>query len=406
MVKTFINRFFKQKKAVNNRYEYGYKNSLPQDLIKLLGDNATARRAANKRATYIEANGFTDESLNSFEVYPGISAQSLLKSTAQTTSIFEGFSWLIFRNPQGKIAGVKSIPFKNIRKTSDDEVFEYNHTYSIGNYTESERLYYPKFQGVEINSARIKEISQKFGELNRDKSNKYPGEILYMFETNEQNDIYPIPVWYSGEEDIKTGAVLARVDRDYSRNSFQGSLIITTVGILDDTKKGDDGRTDAERMEENIKQFSERSGDDSEDGQSGVGKVMWHEVETPEQKPQIDSINVKGVIESSILKRDSIDRINCRSFSVHPVLLGFDDGSVLGNQQALANASNELCNDVKSIQSMIERTFELVWPGNKWTITKFTPILFIPDKLIDVLTQDEKRALIGYEPLKKEVVSE
>lgn len=400
-IKSYFGRAVERKKDISrNRYTYGNDNKLPQELINLVSNNATARRCIKKKSNYIEADGFTEEDLNRQSVNKNFTAQQLLKETAQSVSFFEGFAWLIFRSGAGKIAGVKSLPFECIRKSLDDEpVYEYNKNYGTKDYKESETKYYPGFQGDKIDSGKFAEIKAKFQKLNKNTAD-YPGEILYMYERDAISFHYPIPTWFTGEEDIKTGSELAKVDADNAKNAFMPSVILTYVGKIDDQTKDADGKTEEYYFDEKIKDFSGQNR--AEDGTSGVGKVLFFNVETEAQKPQIDTIDVEKIITGTIAKREAIDRIVCRNFSVHPVLLGFDDGSVLGNQQALSNAANELCNDVKSLQSMIERAFKMVYPERGWTITKFTPFVFIPDKFIDVLTADEKRGLIGFLPLKKE----
>lgn len=87
--------------------------------------------------------------------------------------------------------------------------------------------------------------------------------------------------------------------------------------------------------------------------------------------------------------------MNC---GVNPVLLGYDAANTLGNTQALANASAELANLVESDQQDITDVFTMLWPDKDWSIKRFNPISYIPDKILDDLTPDERRALVGYQP--------
>ena len=77
---------------------------------------------------------------------------------------------------------------------------------------------------------------------------------------------------------------------------------------------------------------------------------------------------------------------------------GYADASILGNQQALANASLELANSVESDQNEIEEDFTLLF-GGEWKLTKFMPVNYIPDQVWTKMTDDEIRAVGGLQPL-------
>jgi len=106
-------------------------------------------------------------------------------------------------------------------------------------------------------------------------------------------------------------------------------------------------------------------------------------------------LNIEKIINGSTDKRDDVSRRVCRLFGIHPVLMGFSEATVLGNQQALANASEEASNDVKPDQEMITEAFKDVFDG-EFVLGSYKPVNFIPDRLLDVLTEGEKREMAGY----------
>lgn len=364
-------------------YLFGKNNQLPNNLMKWVLDSGTAKRAVSKRAAYISADGFVDEVAANFKVNDLQSADKILTEIAGYQSYFKGFALHVKRSAEG--IRVKTISFQDIRKRLDGK-FSYNATYSAAKFDATKEQIISAFKGVRP----LTEF-----ELNEIRAN---GEIIYAYHRNADNPQYPIPDYYAGIEDIRTSSELQKFDFESVTNAFLPSAILTLVGNLDDSQKDESGRTEKDYFDETLEQFTGNV--KNAEGKSGRMRLMVTTARTKEEIPSLQTFDAKAIVDASNTKRDIIDRAVCRLFGVNPALVGFSDAAILGNQQALSNASNEMCNDVISDQQLITEIFAMLYPEiTNWDITSFKPISFIPDAILTDLTPTERRALIGYSEL-------
>ncbi|CAB4218416.1 hypothetical protein UFOVP1605_25 [uncultured Caudovirales phage] len=364
-------------------YLFGKTNMLPNNLMKWVLDSGTAKRAVSKRATYISADGFVEDGAANFKVNAVQTADKILTEIAGYQAYFKGFALHVKRSAEG--IQIKTIPFQDIRKRLDGK-FSYNPTYSALKFDQSKEQIICAFKGV-------KPLTEF--ELNEIQAN---GEIIYAYHKNADNPNYPIPDYYAGIEDIRTSSELQKFDFESVTNAFLPSAILTLVGNLDDSQKDESGRTEKDYFDETLEQFTGNV--KNAEGKSGRMRLMVTTARTKEEIPSLQTFDAKAIVDASNTKRDIIDRAVCRLFGVNPALVGFADASILGNQQALANASKEMCNEVISDQQLITEIFAAIYPEiPNWDITSFTPISFIPDVILADLTPTERRALVGYDEL-------
>ena len=57
-----------------------------------------------------------------------------------------------------------------------------------------------------------------------------------------------------------------------------------------------------------------------------------------------------------------------------------------------------------SLQNLISHSLRMVFPDKDFTLTQNNPIKYIEPKLLETLTEDELRALIGYKPKEINVI--
>jgi hypothetical protein len=137
--------------------------------------------------------------------------------------------------------------------------------------------------------------------------------------------------------------------------------------------------TDRQKVESAMMQFTGLK--KNKDGLTDRFGVMTNFVATPEQVPTFTGNDPKPILEASNTKRDIIERAVCKLFGVHPVLLGFSEASVLGNDKAIAQASDMLRITVNPIQRLITETFEMLYgTAIDWTISEFGVEINIPSE--------------------------
>jgi hypothetical protein len=358
---------------------------MPNDLIVFINESGTAKKAISKVARYTIADGFVDTSQNDL-VIGNANAYSILKVLAAQAAWFYGTSLLIGRDSDGNINSIKPIAFQNLRVHSDGK-YIYNETYSTKKEDKKKDIIYPGYAGIKITRQELANQIAEHGTK---------GEVLYHFNITPDCPIYPVPDYYAGIEDVRSSAEIQKYDLEAIYNGFVPSGILTIIGGLDDQTKDQAGNTERGYFESSLEGFTGNS--KGEDGLSGRARLMVMEASTKEEVPVLQTYDAKAIIDAANTKRDVIDRAVCRVMGVHPVLLGFSDAAILGNRQAMANASDELAKNVTDLQTMICEVFKLL-TGIEFELTQYQPVQYIPDKVLDKLTDDELRAIGGYEPL-------
>lgn len=386
-------------------YYYGLNNLLPNENLKLINDSGIAKKSAAKLSRYIQSDGFADQTTAKFKVNSKQTADQLLAEISSYVAYNKGFALTIQRNLDGQIVGVQSIPFECIRKRKDGN-FIYNPMLGQKQYTEKETTNHPAYFGltpsVEQLSMIASPVTIKDGK--EGKNEFYHNlEILYVFEKTADNPNYPVPDYYAGIEDIRTSIELQGLDLDTVRNGFMTSAILV-VPKMDSLTKDEAGKTESDYFDEAISAMTGNVKDAN--GYSKRNAVTVIEVASMEDAPKFMPWDSKVLVEASINKRDQIERSVARWMGVPPSLVGFADAAILGNSQAIANASKDLTDFVNPLQRMISGAFKQIYPTMDWTITQFTFWDNISSDVWAVMTPDEKRNTAGLPPIEKEVTNE
>ena len=383
---SFLNRFIPRQKNTGNAdyIPYGKDNKLPQEIIELIGNNGTAMRAMRMRSKYIYADGFSENF--DLPANPKQTVNQLLAEVVVPVAMMQGFCLQVLRNAEGKVAEVHYLPLEWVRKHPDGG-FCVNKT--LGTARESREWEpHPVYLGREATAKQMEAMRKEYG-------NK--AEIAYFYQKDAISFDYAIPDWFASEFDVRTGTELMLLDNEMVTNGFMPSAIITFPGNIDDTTEDENGKTAADYRDDVIRGFTGNSRN-TETGKSGRMRVAVFDVGSKEEAPIIDTVAIEKIISGSIEKRDDIDRRICRLFGVRPILLGFEEASILGNQQALANASMQLAMDVVGEQQLICEAFKDVF-GIDFSISRFIPLNYIPDRILEDLTQDERREIVSYAPI-------
>ncbi len=391
-------------------YYYGVDNLLPNNNLRLINDCGVAKRCVRKKARYIQGDGFSDKTVAAMPMNDKQTADGLLRHISSYAAYNEGFALLVKRNVEAKIMQVECLPFECVRKTVDGN-FEYNPTLGQPNCDLKKKTVHPPFTpNISKEDYLLRIRSEEFNDK---------AEIFYVYEQTADNPHYPVPDYNAGIEDIETCSEISKADLECVQNGFVPSGILTTSEI-DNVNKGANGLTPLEEFTAELKKFSgqggrgrylsdythSRNGTVAEQNTTGGRYKLFHiMVSSLEEAPKLDSYDAKSILEASNTKRDIIAREVCRLFGVNPILVGFSDAAVLGNQQALANCVAEFNHYINPTQRMITEAFKVLFPAKDWNISQFNPINFIHDRVWDNLTVDEIRAIAGYEPLTTETVT-
>lgn len=382
----FVARYVEIAEKTNTSKDYifyGNDNVLPNKLIRYVNESGTAKKCTAEISDFIEADGFVNEATQLFQFNKEQKGDGFLSDIAMQWPLFKGFALLIKRNAKGEVGESVVLPFQKIRKSKKGG-FWFNQ--NVGNkalYKDSEWVWYPEFKGVKVDINFLK--------------NNRNGEIFYAFKKTAESPFYPVPDYYAGIEDIVTSAELSKLDLELVWNGFMTSAIITFIGDPNQTIENENGETVKEMYENQLKEFT--GGYKNQDGMSGRMSAFINWVASKDEAPILQTFDPKSIIDASNTKRDAINRDVCRLFGVHPVLIGFSDAAILGNQQALSNAQKQLINKVNPIQRFISDSLKKVYPNMDFAISQVQPLAVADPQLLASLTEDEKRNLFwGLEP--------
>lgn len=385
-------------------YKYGWNDNLPLEIIEAINNSGVAKKAAKKYAEYIQADGFVSESSSLFKVNDKETADKLLGKIALSFSYINSCALHVSRLGDGRVGAIKLMPFQKIRRGLNNTWF-YNHTIGELKFDNKAWVELQNFKGEVASFQDMQENIKQFDGR---------GEIYYCYDGNPfDSSVYSIPDFMSAIEDVKTSAEISKMDYEAVLNGFTLGGMMTFVGV-DDTTKNEDGLTDREQIDSEMMQFTGLK--KNKDGLTSRFALMTNFVETKEQAPIYTGNDPKPILEASNTKRDIIERAVCRLWSVHPVLLGYAEAAVLGNDKAISEAMTMLRNSVNPTQRLITQMFTSLY-GNTydWTISEFGVKINIPSqgdkilatlnelspllatKLIDIIPQDILLTAFGIE---------
>lgn len=383
----FVNRYVPR--LINKQegtYTYGANNRLPQEIISMVANNAAILKALRLRSKYIYANGFLDDKSGSFIVDEnGKTANQLFQEICFSKALFGSIDLHVSKKINGEIVKAEPVSHELIRRRIDGD-YEINPYWGMKDFKKSDTVKYKAFK------------QGKPDKIYKDSEGNMLGEILYHWNKDAISFFYPIPDWFAGEMDVRTSSELSAMDLEMAVNSFMTSAILTLVGENLDIPVKDGELSYVEQVTRLLTQFT--GGMKNSDGTSDRMRMLLLTAPDKDSVPILQQFAVDKLISGSIEKRESLDRLIAMNAGVNPVLLGYDATTTLGNVQALSNAKNMLSDNVITDQEDVKKVFTMLWPGMDWTVSRLKAVGQIDAKVMEVLTEDEKRALEGYKPKK------
>lgn len=363
---------------------YGETDDLPNIIIEGINNSGTATQALKRKKQFIQAEGFKCEVTGNAPIdKKGGTFNAILGDIVENTVKMEGFALNLFFNSEGKIASMKSIPVPWIRR-KDDNTFVINRLMGEQNYRKTQDIEIREFDPREdyaVRAARIKADTKKNG-------GKQIGELYYAFEAKlgRNYDIYPIPSYYSGFDDIVSDGKISTLEM---RNIVQGwrAPIVITTGQIDDINLDENDQSDLDKFNESIEEFLGEE----------ASPVMHLMGRTPEEMPQVTTIDIKEIVDMTEKATVRVGEKVARLMGVPPILIGFAKQGQLGNVQEVKNMMTLFYLTVTEWQEWISRKLEVIKPclvnGEMYDfeITRLNPFDFLPDKVIDRLSDAELR---------------
>lgn len=373
-----------------------YRNLYPQYLIDLYNNSATHAAVVNATAAMIAGQDLIPndtENLAQFvelkKFLGGINkketAHELLVKLAFDLKLNGAYAInIIWSKDRTKIAEVHHIPVEQVRvgKPVDGEVQEY---YVCADWKQYRKKEYMPQRIEAFNLQDRREASQ----------------LLYSGVYSPALELYHTPDYVAGTNWIQIDNLTADFHLNNIANGFSGSYFINFangVPTLEERKA----------IEKQItKKFT---------GANNAGKFVLTFSDDANSKPEILPIQVSNADKQyTVLAELAVQNIMIAHRVTSPTLLGVKTEGQLGGRSEMLQAYELYQNTViKPFQNIILKTFNKILKVNGIalgvSIKDVKPLssVFDADTLKDVLTQDEIRAELGYEPLeaKEQVASE
>lgn len=356
---------------------YGEKNDLPDQLLSLIYQSTTHQSVIEFKKLSVIGEGVSfEKGEEAFKaLVKDLTFEEFIERTVFDQVVFGGYAWQITYNKGGKVNGIYHQPFNTIRSSALDEVTGKPTSYYIRrDWTQS------------VTGHPIKPYNPSTAKDDE-------GVQLYVkTDYSPINDFYPIPNYYSAYNYIKEEDELSRFYHNIVTNGSFPNLIVKVKSDMSDelrsefTKQMIDTYAGGRNASKMLFSFSDK---DSE----GIDI-------TPIEPVSNDNIfeHLVGIVADKIVTAHRIPRS----------LVAMDKNLGLSSNAEELRMSFEYFNNtvIGPMQTKIAGSINQVAleAGIKKTGATFIPLDLISQSfgeatLLAILTPDELRAKIGYEPL-------
>jgi hypothetical protein len=368
-----------------------YKNNYPQYIIDLYNNSATNAAIINATSAMIAGEDFICEDSKDLAQY--VELKKFLAAVNGQESAHELFVKLAFdlklqgayainviwSKDKTKIAELHHIPVEQVRIGVPDEDGKVPCYYICSDWTQYRKKEYAPKHIAPFNMMDRSEGSQ----------------LLYSGLYSPAMELYHTPDYLASTNWIQIDNLTSDFHLNNITNGFSGSYFINFAN-------GVPTREERVQIERQIaKKFT---------GANNAGKFVLTFSDDANSKPEIIPIAVSDADKQyTVLNELTIQNIMIGHRVTSPMLLGVKTEGQLGGRNELLQAYELYMNSVvKPFQNQLLKTFKKLLAINGVTIPlsikDVQPLnsMFDAETLKEVLTQDEIREELGYEPLDKQ----
>ena len=351
--------------------EFGKRDSFPNFLLDSVDGSHTASSCIDTIITFLEGDGFTQESLGNLKVNKDQTFTDFHSGISQDEGYFEGFYINVRYNPLGKISYINKLPFDLCRlgipnkETGKISHIYYNPYFGTEDYKKEDTVIFPVYN-PNTPLEEMKDIIEVNKGLEEDEQLEYKGQVLFVKEQRPQNKFYPIPYYWSGYRWFNVEQKVGEFHNENLDNNFFLGGIIKMVG---DPNEAFETTTNAEGEEITTKTVGQAFDEKMSTLFSGSTKggktlVTWSDVkgEFPEIEAFPTNANDALFVTLQNLAVDNIV-IAC---SVPPVLGNIQTAGKLGASQEISNAVALMHGRIKKRQNKLERTYDMLLSNSIW----------------------------------------
>lgn len=359
---------------------YGDDNKLPEQISLGIAASGTAAQCIKTIKTFIKADGFKDPDFSKAKANPWQTWDMWLSDAAISMAKYEGIAINVQVDITGNPKDYYVVKIKKVRKDTNG-TFWIKPCWTGKDTNGAQNI--PAWDPTMTPDARkeivVKQI-KKYG--------RQLGFIYYTYIENDLLDHYPLPLYYSGFEDIESDAGLQKLENANIEDGFKTDVIISMVGELSRELQDDQSMSDYDHLQNRIKEFRDPS----------KRKALLLNAETEEAMPKVTIFPLAQLLDGVDKARDRVGRAVCRHTGVQPVLIGFEKTDVWSNGQALVNSMKLFNRMTLDSQSLISSGLNIIDPnfGEKTLISTLNLIDFVPPEVLKILSEDEIRQIFGF----------
>ena len=357
---------------------WGNDNLYPQFLVSLYYNSSIHQGIVNSKVKYISSSGLDSDTTDKakWELIKKngnapYSLDEIAVMLANDQEILNSFAVLFKKNPISKFWDAHHIPVELIRKSSNEDYYEYSENWKERNQSE-EKTGYKLIKSIDSLSLEDKEV------------------LLYVSAKSKQHlvddrtkqltkSVYPIPS-YSG----CISSILASVEMNYFRysevvNGFKGGTIINVP------------TGEPNNQDEKKKIVAKLKGESSDrDKQGGIVVTFSKSQETA---PSVVQINGNNLDQRYLLTQESIvDEIMVGHSVINPALFSVKTAGQLGGTAELETAySIFMSNYAQDRQKTITDALEYA----HYTLNNFVGGIFFIQKPLKLTQQVESKSQIA-----------
>lgn len=348
-----------------NFVAFGARNDYPKYIISLFNESAKHGAIVRGKCNYIFGKGFA---ANGKANCLGETWNDILKKCIKDDELFRGYYLQIVWNRARQIGDIYHIEFSKVRVAKSLDKFWVKNDWQDNREKPRD---YPVFNPKE----------------------PYGSQILYIKEYNPFSEFYPLPVYYQGLNYIESDIEISRHILGNAKRGFNAS---TLVNLNNGDPISGEHREEIER-----KMLKKFSGHDSTRTVIVFNKSKDNAAEIlplgNSMLTKEDFTNVNSLVQQEIFASHQI---------TSPVLFGIKTEGQLGARNEIRDAYEIFTNTyVNERQQELERVFsnltQYVGERVEMKIIPVEPLKFTFSEniLLQVLTKDEIREILGREPL-------
>lgn len=362
--------------------EFGAKDSFPNFVLDSIDGSHTASSCLDTLVTFIEGDGFTQESLGKIEINDEQTFADLHNGVSQDEGYFEGFYINVRYNPLGKISYINKLPFDYCRlgipnnETSKISYIYYNPYFGTADYKESETQIFPIYN-PNTPLDEMKDIIELNKDLEEDEQLEYKGQVLFVKENKPQDKFYPIPYYWSGYRYFQIELKIGEFHNQNLDNNFFLGGMIKMVGDPNEAFETSTNKDGEEYTTKTVGKAFDEKMSSLFSGSSKGGKVLvtWSDVK--DEFPEIESFPTNANDALFVTLQNLVTDNIPISFNVPPVIANIQTAGKLGASQEIVNAVALINGKTKGKRNKLQRTYDMLLSNSIWA-SIVEPVEIIP----------------------------